>query len=215
MAKTTKKTAAKSAKRTAKKVNKGNPRTGVGADGKPRMFGLVVPDICLTPAIAKAVGVKAKVPSMQAQAKAEADAKARVAIERRRNKLRAKLDAERQPATISPVQLSDTKGRPLPKGRSSKVRHIPVDKVDTAVTAKLAKLNGHVFSGKLDVRNAKCLSAKIQLLIDRNPRHEGTRAYKMFALYRNGMTVREFFKAGGGIGDVKWDVNRKHIALVG
>jgi hypothetical protein len=54
---------------------------------------------------------------------------------------------------------------------------------------------------------------KIKILVEKNPRLKGTRAWKMFSLYRNGMTPEQFLAAGGGRGDLRWDLCRGHIEI--
>jgi hypothetical protein len=64
-------------------------------------------------------------------------------------------------------------------------------------------------------RSQPCLgmSRKIHLLVDGNPRRKGKATYKIFALYRNGMTVGDFIKKGGRMIDVVADMVRKHIKV--
>jgi hypothetical protein len=58
------------------------------------------------------------------------------------------------------------------------------------------------------------LDATIKVLIDGNPRREGSETHERFALYRSGMKVGTFIERGGWFGDLRWDVARKHIELV-
>lgn len=46
-----------------------------------------------------------------------------------------------------------------------------------------------------------------------NPKRAGSKAFARFALYRDGMTVLDFVKAGGTRGDINWDVAHSHIEL--
>jgi hypothetical protein len=46
-----------------------------------------------------------------------------------------------------------------------------------------------------------------------NPKRKGSASAKRFNLYKNGMTVGEFLKAGGRRGDVNWDSEHEHITL--
>lgn len=48
---------------------------------------------------------------------------------------------------------------------------------------------------------------------EHNPKKEGSASWARFALYRAGMTVDEFLRAGGTIGDIKWDAERDFIRL--
>jgi hypothetical protein len=57
------------------------------------------------------------------------------------------------------------------------------------------------------------MSAKITVLAEKNPRREGSKTFKKFALYETGMTVAEFVSKGGRLIDVKADLERGHIAV--
>jgi hypothetical protein len=46
-----------------------------------------------------------------------------------------------------------------------------------------------------------------------NPKKEGSKAHKRFALYRDGMTVREGVDAGVTGEDLSHDIGRGHIAV--
>lgn len=53
----------------------------------------------------------------------------------------------------------------------------------------------------------------ITLLVESNPKREGSEAHKRFALYKNGITVADFLKAGGAMADINWDLGHRLIAL--
>jgi hypothetical protein len=54
--------------------------------------------------------------------------------------------------------------------------------------------------------------AKIQVVVAKNPKREGSGGYKRFGLYKTGMTIREFLIAGGKTIDLDWDRERGFIA---
>lgn len=54
---------------------------------------------------------------------------------------------------------------------------------------------------------------RITLLAKANPKRNGSKTYKRFALYKSGMTVGDFLKKGGTHGDVNWDSKHKYIKL--
>jgi len=54
--------------------------------------------------------------------------------------------------------------------------------------------------------------AKIQVCVQKNPKREGSNGYKRFSLYKTGITIREFLKAGGKTIDLDWDRERGFIA---
>jgi len=55
--------------------------------------------------------------------------------------------------------------------------------------------------------------AKITLLAKENPKREGSKAHKKFALYETGMTVGEFIAKGGNLADVAWDARKNFISV--
>ena len=56
--------------------------------------------------------------------------------------------------------------------------------------------------------------AKIEVLIEGNPRREGTKAHKMFALFRNGMLVKTYFENKGSAGALKKSIAKKWVKIV-
>lgn len=52
---------------------------------------------------------------------------------------------------------------------------------------------------------------KIKVLVTENPRRPGTATYDIYNLYKDGITVADFVKAGGRRVDVKADYERGHI----
>lgn len=56
---------------------------------------------------------------------------------------------------------------------------------------------------------------KITLISEKNPKREGSKSHKRFALYKNGMTVGEFVDAGGLFADLAWDSERGFVSIEG
>lgn len=54
--------------------------------------------------------------------------------------------------------------------------------------------------------------ARIQLLAPKNPKRVGCEGWKRFNLYKNGMKIKDFVKAGGKTIDLDWDRDRGFIA---
>lgn len=54
------------------------------------------------------------------------------------------------------------------------------------------------------------LGKKIKLLVENNPKAEGSAARDRFALYKDGMTVTDFIRRGGKAIDIKWDMSAAH-----
>lgn len=58
---------------------------------------------------------------------------------------------------------------------------------------------------------------KIKMLVKENPKRVGSRAFDVFACYKDGITVAEFLKAsaksGGSMANVNWDVDHEFIKL--
>lgn len=58
------------------------------------------------------------------------------------------------------------------------------------------------------------LKQTISLQRKENPKRKGSKSARRFDLYRDGMTVLEFIKAGGTRGDINWDTAHEHIVLI-
>lgn len=56
-------------------------------------------------------------------------------------------------------------------------------------------------------------ASRIKLLVEENPKREGTESYTRFELYRKVSTVREFLENGGTSADIRWDAARNFIKL--
>lgn len=54
---------------------------------------------------------------------------------------------------------------------------------------------------------------KIYILVDKNPKREGSAAWERFKLYRNGSTVATTLEKGVWPADIRWDVKQKFIEL--
>ena len=65
------------------------------------------------------------------------------------------------------------------------------------------------------LRSKEVLGKKITIKTEekKNPKREGTRAHKRFSMYKDGMTVEDYIKAGGKKSSVSYDVKKGYIAL--
>ncbi len=55
---------------------------------------------------------------------------------------------------------------------------------------------------------------RIKVLAKENPKRVGSASRERFSLYRNGMSVTEFLKAGGSRADIRWDIKHGFIEVV-
>lgn len=55
--------------------------------------------------------------------------------------------------------------------------------------------------------------AVITVKAEKNPKREGTAGHKAFALYKTGMTVKQFRDKGGRSIDLQYDVKKKYITV--
>lgn len=53
----------------------------------------------------------------------------------------------------------------------------------------------------------------IKILVEANPKREGSKSRERFAIYRNGMTIAQFIEKGGLMADVRYDEDHKFIEL--
>lgn len=55
--------------------------------------------------------------------------------------------------------------------------------------------------------------ARITVLVDKNPKKEGSKAHERFKLYANAKTVKDFIAAGGTYSDIAYNVGRQFIKV--
>lgn len=64
---------------------------------------------------------------------------------------------------------------------------------------------------------AKYAGKKIKVLVDENPKREGTRSFKAFKAYRNGITIEQLMEQGKKVGwttaDLRWDLEHGFVAI--
>ena len=65
---------------------------------------------------------------------------------------------------------------------------------------------------KAKATNARLLRT-ITVLAATNPKKPSSKAYQRFALYRTGMTVGDYVKAGGRVGDIQYDTRHQFISV--
>lgn len=53
----------------------------------------------------------------------------------------------------------------------------------------------------------------IKNVVKENPKREGTLAHKIFSLYKAGMKVEDFFKAGGNSAALRYDIENDYVTL--
>jgi len=95
-----------------------------------------------------------------------------------------------------------TKPKVTPKTRKSEV-------VKPKAKVKSKAMDPKVFKGTYKYDR----DAKIQIKVPKNPKREGSGGYKRFSLYKTGMKIRDFLKAGGKTIDLDWDRERGFIAV--
>jgi hypothetical protein len=55
--------------------------------------------------------------------------------------------------------------------------------------------------------------SKITVLVDKNPKKEGSKAHERFKLYGKNTTVAEFIKKGGTYQDIAYNIGREFIGI--
>lgn len=94
-----------------------------------------------------------------------------------------------------------------------------VKKVKTAKKVAKAKKNGEAshYSEIYAPLDKVSDDKKIKILVEANPKREGSRAADAFDVYKNGMTVAKALevgkKAGLTMNDIRWDVAHGFIKL--
>jgi hypothetical protein len=93
-------------------------------------------------------------------------------------------------------------------------RKLSAKKVEaTTAPKKSAKKSTVKHAGNSGSRLRLNLKGKITIISKENPKRPGSGAHKRFALYKNGMTVEQFLKAGGIPADVHWDSKQRFIKV--
>lgn len=109
-----------------------------------------------------------------------------------------------RPAAVSAVER--LVGRPMDRRSPTQVEQERHAVVCAARPAPPPPTERVVATSQADAR-------VITLLVPANPKRAGTSAHTKYALYRTGMTVGEFLRAGGTRGDLTWDAQRSYIEV--
>lgn len=80
-------------------------------------------------------------------------------------------------------------------------------------TKKSKKAAAPAAEKKGESKGSKFRQSVIKVLVDKNPRREGTNAYGHFARIKDGMTVQDYVDAGGDLGYLSYDIRHEHVAL--
>ena len=56
-------------------------------------------------------------------------------------------------------------------------------------------------------------NSTITVKVSANPKRKNTLAFKRFELYKSGMTIADYIKAGGRTGDINYDIIAGFIAV--
>ena len=92
-----------------------------------------------------------------------------------------------------------------------KVEDEDVDEAEERITSK--KVGKKSIEPKTGSSSGISETSKITLLVKANPRREGTKAHKRFALYKTGMTVGDYLKKGGSRGSLRKDLKLKRVKV--
>ena len=90
-----------------------------------------------------------------------------------------------------------------------KKRDMLVNKIDNL---KFEKTTKNIINSKTRSKRYQ-RDQKVKLLVDSNPKQIGSKSYKRFNIYYNGITVGEFLDKGGLTIDLKWDVEHNFIKI--
>lgn len=140
-----------------------------------------------------------------AKAKAEADRLKKEAEEKKSAKAKEAEEkkAAAEKAKADKIKASEEKKAAAAKAKEDKEKEKEAKK-QAAAEAKAAREAA---------RSRINPSEKISLLVPNNPKRAGSSAFDRFALYKDGMTVDEYLKAGGTMADINWDLGHRLISL--
>jgi hypothetical protein len=117
---------------------------------------------------------------------------------------------------------TETKPEPkfaAPASAQPKAKKAPAKKAGVKKPAPKAKAKKASAAGaKRGPRAAaKFAGKKVKVLVKDNPKREGTRAFKVWAVYKNGLPVEKLFEEGKKLGftsaDLRYDLAHEFIAL--
>lgn len=110
-----------------------------------------------------------------------------------------KVKTKTRPATLKEVKKA---GQELKKGMKTAGSAKAVSKA-AAPTNGTRRGRGPGFSP----------DARIKLLVDKNPKREGSKAFDQFKMYKEGMMVKDFLAKGGTSASLSWDNAHKLIEV--
>lgn len=103
---------------------------------------------------------------------------------------------------------------PKPKGKkASKSAKAAAPKKEAAAKAPAKAKTKAKADGQRGREGPYALDSKITLVVKDNPKRAGTKAHKLYAKYKNGMTVGEALKAGFYWTYLQYDVGKNNIAI--
>jgi len=135
-----------------------------------------------------------------------------------RKRLALKIEARKLATALAAGETAESaKAKVVAKGKEQVAAIIASGEV---MDKRLAKLNGlkTIVEAKkkptaLKVVRSFSAGEKITLLVGANPKREGSASAEVFAKYKTGMTVAEFYVAGGSATHLKWDIGHNFIEV--
>lgn len=134
------------------------------------------------------------------------------------------VQLEPQPDEPTPTQVDIVEGAALPEGGDSKPDSDtslepgsePESEEEMAKkkAAKKAARKAKPKGERKPRKGAIPLDGKIKLLADKNPRREGTKAFKSIDLIRDGMLVSTYLDKGGKLGFLQTEIKKGRAKIV-
>jgi hypothetical protein len=116
---------------------------------------------------------------------------------------------------------ADVSGERTAPAEHSKQQEVEVaKKAKKAKKEKAPKVAKETNGAKRGRASRTPLTGKIKVLVESNPKREGTRAHALYAAFRNGMLVSTYvekvdteYGAGTALGEIRWCVKKAFIAI--
>ncbi len=127
----------------------------------------------------------------------------------KKSKKEKEEDTDPEPEKEEPETKSEKVDKKKPKKKDKEMAKAKKDKKpDKKADKKTDKKERGERQPALDP------TARISLLVKKNPRREGTSVYENYAIYKTGMTVKKYLEKGGIAGCLRTDIKRGNIELV-
>lgn len=118
-------------------------------------------------------------------------------------------DGPKPPTKPTPVQKAAEAAK-----KSEPAKKPPAAKAPKEPKAAKPPANKSASNGTPRFNKSSVIDKKIELLTKDNPKRAGSRAHRIYELYKTHKTAKSFLEAGGRVSALKYDSNHGFIKLI-